>query len=278
MDNEPDDNLNDELDDDLELEPVDPDILEHERLRTQRKIRDVEDRVDIDELVAPETQVDPYSFDDLKKFRFSIRHLMIATAVCALLLTLYIRLEGYMTMLVGGCAALGVGWWLVLRKERQQTLARQKLTEQMKERIAAQRAAEDGKPLEPNQLAQAASDIRAMDAKPAFSFSFSMQQLMATFAIVAVALGLSQWLAGGLENAALLLGFIALAGLALHALGVELPPIIVLGWWMLLVLYLFIGLIAAVTKSNKTAQMPMNHQELLLVDREIVVPILDKPI
>ena len=273
---DPDDPLPDsELTDDLELEAVDPEILQHKRQRTQRKIREVEDRVDIDELIAPKEHVDPYSLDDFKKFRFSIRHLMIATAVCALLLTLFVQFKGAcMPLFVGGCAALGTGWWLVLRKEREQTLARQKLGEQMKARIAAQRAAEDGRPIEKAQPAQVMDDVSVTEPKPAFTFSFSMKQLMVTFTIVAVALGLAQGI-GGADNAALMLGFIALLGLAVHAAGFDPPPIVVLGWWMLLVLYLFVGLIAAVTKSDKAAFIPAQQQSLLLVDALLGDPSFD---
>jgi hypothetical protein len=179
-----------------------------------------------------------------------------------------------MPLFVGGCAALGTGWWLVLRKEREQTLARQKLGEQMKARIAAQRAAEDGRPIEKARPAQVMDDVSVTEPKPAFTFSFSMKQLMVTFTIVAVALGLAQGI-GGADNAALMLGFIALLGLAVHAAGFDPPPIVVLGWWMLLVLYLFVGLIAAVTQSDKAAFIPAQQQQLLLVDALLGDPSFD---
>ena len=247
--------------DELELEPIDPEILQHERQRIKQKIRDVEDRVDIDELITPDEPTDPFTFDDLKRFRFSIRHLLIATAVCALLLTMSTQMGLCMSQFVGGCGALAVGWWLVIHKERQQARARQLLREQMKARIAAQRAAEDGKPLATTRPDTDSGDASQKSATAGFSFSFSMRQLLGTFTIVAIALGLVQGF-GGADNAALLLGFIALLGLAAHAAGFDPPPVVVLGWWMLLVLYILIGLFAAIANSDSSAYQTRKSRQL----------------
>ena len=49
--------------------------------------------------------------------------------------------------------------------------------------------------------------------------------------------------------AATMLGFVALFGLVIHALGVEPPDVVVLGWWMILVLYVLLSIAVAVWSS-----------------------------
>ena len=50
---------------------------------------------------------------------------------------------------------------------------------------------------------------------------------------------------GGASNAATLLSFVALIGLIVHALGFDPPNIVVLGWWIILVLYVMLSVAAA---------------------------------
>ena len=50
----------------------------------------------------------------------------------------------------------------------------------------------------------------------------------------------------GPQTAGLLLGFIALAGLASHATGFEPPRIVVLGWWCVLVFYVLLSFLTLV--------------------------------
>ena len=61
--------------------------------------------------------------------------------------------------------------------------------------------------------------------------------------MAAVILGFASIL--GFNNAALVIGLVALIGLVIQAFGVEMSPLVVLGWWMLLVLYILISIWAA---------------------------------
>jgi hypothetical protein len=46
-----------------------------------------------------------------------------------------------------------------------------------------------------------------------------------------------------------MLGFIALFGLVVHALGLEPPGVVVLGWWLILALYVLLSIAVAVWSS-----------------------------
>lgn len=247
-------------DDELELEPVDAEVLRHQQERTKRQSRAAEDSIDINAVYDEDDLGDPVDFDSLKQFRFTTKHMLIATAVLAVVMTIITRLGGCMGLFVSGCIALGAGWWFVLREE-QRRLAKIEVDRQLfKERLAARRAAEDGKP-QPKKLSAADekkfAEINAEwesenAAQSDFKFSFSMKELLITFTVAAVMLGSVQLL-GGPQNAALLLGFVALIGLVVQAFGVEMPAIVVLGWWLLMVLYILISIWAALFPSGGAA-------------------------
>ena len=234
-------------DDELELEPIDPAIIKHHQERTTRKIREAEDAVDInagfDDL---DDDVDPIDLEQLKKFRFTTRHLLIVTAVLAIVMTLYNRLTFCMGTFVSGCIALGAGWWFVSREESCRLEKIVASREEYAERLAARRAVEDGKvmpksKIDPKELAQLNADWeRENNRQSAFRFSFSMKELMITFTVAALILGFSTIVGAG--NVALLLGLVAVGGLLVQAFGVEMPPLVVLGWWLLLVLYILLSL------------------------------------
>ena len=236
-------------DDELELEPVDPEIIRHQQERAKQKSREAEDAVDINAVYADENLGDPIDLEQLKQFRFTTRHLLIATAVLAMVMTLFIRLKGCMGLFVSGCIALAAGWWFVLREERRRLEKLEAQRADFAHRQAARRAVEDGKPVPSIDAVKAeqfdAADEDEADGSSDFSFSFSMKEMLIAFTVAAVILGSLQFLMGGPQNAALLLGFIALAGLLVQAFGVDLPPLFVLGWWFLLVLYIVISLWAA---------------------------------
>lgn len=239
-------------DDDLELEPVDPEVIKHQQERVKRKSREAEDAVDIDEVFDAMDVGDPVDFDRLKQFRFTTRHMLIATAVLAVVMTIITRLGGCMGLFVSGCTALAAGWWFVLREEKRRLAKINEERQRFKARMAAQRAAEDGEPV-PEKTANVSSvQYEELNAEwenenasqRDFKFSFSMKELLITFTIAAVMLGSVQLL-GGPQNAALLLGLIALVGLVIQAFGVEMPALVTLGWWILMVLYILVSIWAA---------------------------------
>jgi len=262
--NSSDDPLDD--DDELELEPLDPEILEHQRARAQRQTRAAEDSVDVNQVFDDAVVGDPVDLEQLKQFRFTTRHLLIVTAVAAMAMTVFVNLGGCMGLFVSGCVALGAGWWFVLREEKQRLVEVEERREKLAQWMAAKRAKEDGQPLptvEQAEIKQFNADLEAEeDARPSFKFAFSMKEILGAFAIAAVMLTLVRWI-GGPQNAALLLGFVALAGLLVQAFEVELPPLVILGWWLLLVLYILVNLWAAFGSGDEVAWI---GEQILLRD------------
>jgi hypothetical protein len=54
------------------------------------------------------------------------------------------------------------------------------------------------------------------------------------------------YIMGGAQNAASLLGIIAMFGLIVHMFSFDPPEIFVLGWWIVLLLYIVVSIGAAV--------------------------------
>ena len=189
----------DELDDDLELEPVDPEILKHRQERAKQKTREAEDAIDINAVFEQDDLDDPIDLEQLKKFRFTTRHLLIVTAVLAMVMTMYIKLDGCMGLFVSGCVALGAGWWFVLREERRRLEKIAARRERYAERHAARRSVEDGEPtptpkIKAEKFEQINADWeRENEAQPAFRFAFSMKELLGTLTVAALILGFAPY-------------------------------------------------------------------------------------
>lgn len=236
----------DEEDDDFEfeLEGVDPEILEHARQRADRQVHETEARAARLETYDAPSEADTLSLDDFKGFRFTTRHLLIATAVLAVFMSVVKLGGGCNGLLLAGLASLAYGWWFVLRKERNERLARERRRLEIDARLAASRKNAQGEPLASTVRMSGLepADAEPAPEKPALSFSFSLKQILWAFAVAAVVLTVSMLL--GANNASLILGLIAVVGLAIHVMGFELPGIIVFGWWILMVLYLLMSLLA----------------------------------
>jgi hypothetical protein len=228
----------DDDDFELELEPVDPDILAHERERAQAKTDAAVTKATFDELYEhpPENHDYDLDFSQLRQFRFTTRHLLILTAILAIGLTLYLQLGGCMALFVMAAAAVGCGYFVIYRKERREAL---ELERRRKEFLAQGPA-----PARP-----AADDDGPWEAEPPepsreFRFAFSLKQVMITMTAAAVFLAVLRFV--NVEALTLTLGLLALVGLAVQTFGfVDPPPAVVFGWWILLVLYLALGLLAA---------------------------------
>ena len=160
-----------------------------------------------------------------------------------------------MGLFVSGGIAMGSAWWFVMREERLRLEKIEARRKEFAQRLAARRAVEDGGPV-PTSASKVDSEEfdrlnadwqHENDTQPAFCFSFSMKELMITFTVAALILGFSTIV--GAENVSLLLGLVALVGLLVQALGIEMTPLVVLGWWLLLVLYILLSLWGGVWES-----------------------------
>lgn len=229
----------------LELEGVDPEILEHQRLRAERQVRETEARAARQELYEQSEQVEPISWDEFSQFRFTTRHLLITTAALSVVMALR-NLMGCNGIFFSALGLLGFGWWYVLRREKRAAQARERLRQELEARVAAAgHGGEEPSPLLAHVGSQADEQLEDwFSHRPALSFSFSLKQVLTVMAIACVLLTIARLL--GPDQAALALGGVAVGGLVIHFLGADPPPIIVFGWWVLLVLYVLMSLWAMV--------------------------------
>jgi len=219
-------------DDDYELEPLDPEILAIEKARGARRTEAAVEKIDVDELYGDTSDYSDLGIDlsHLKQFRFGTRHLLILTAMLAIVMTLFTLLTRFQAISVLAVVALAGGWFYASQLERRQQAER------------ARRRAEffrDGDKLA--ELADASLADEAARPRLDFKFAFSMKELFITMTVAAVAVGIFT-ITGGPEVVSMIFGAVALGGLIAHAMGAEPPRIVVLGWWLSLVIYLGVGL------------------------------------
>jgi hypothetical protein len=166
----------------------------------------------------------------LKQFRFTTRHLLILTAVLAIVLTLFTLLTPFKAIAVLAFVSLAGGWFYASQLERRQDAER------------ARRRAEffrDGDKLA--ELADASLAAESSQPRFDFKFAFSMKELFITMTVASIAVGIFT-ITGEPEVVSMIFGALALAGLIAHAMGAEPPRMVVLGWWLSLVIYLGVGL------------------------------------
>lgn len=240
-------NDDDDNDDELELEPIDPAILKAQQDRTKRKSRQAEDAIDVNQGFDDQAQEDPVDLEQLKKFRFRLHHLLSLTAVLAVTLTIFNRLDSCMGTLVSGIVALGAGWWFVLREEKRRFEQVAAQREEQQNRVAMRRAVEDGEPV-PEFYSE--SFDAAYDDEPEvdetktalgeFKLPFTAKEILSVLGGAIVAL-VCMWFLGP-NIATLVFGLVAIAGLIAQALNIKMPPIVVFAWWVFLMLYVLVSL------------------------------------
>jgi len=182
-----------------------------------------------------------------KQFRFTTRHLLILTAMLALVMTLFKSVENPCSgIAVISVIALGAGWFWVLRQERRQEAERARRREEFfashgqRGEVATTEAAVD--------VDATATPGKRFD----FKFAYSLKELFIAMTAAAVVFGLLAVI--GPNHMALTLGLVALLGLVVQASGFDAPRMVVLGWWILLVLYLAVGVISALRSDDAAAR------------------------
>lgn len=227
-------------DDELELEEVDPEILQHARQRADRHVQETEARAAQLEIYDSRVDADPISLGDLQGFRFTTRHLLIATAVLAIVMTM-VR-TGCNGIFFGGLTALAFGWWYVWHKERTEQRARDRRRMEAEARLAELRkgTASEATASTTRMAGLEPAEEPAAHPLPPLRFNFSLKQMFWAFAIATVVLAITS--AIGPEITSWSLGIIAVTGLVIQLMGFELPSILLFGWWVLLVLYLVMSL------------------------------------
>lgn len=225
--NPPDDNDDYEL----ELEPVDPEILAQAKLRANQRTETAVERIDVDKLYGETSDYSDLTVDwsGLKQFRFTTRHLLILTALLAIVLTLRTLLESlFKTIAVLAVVLLAGGWYWSSRLERRQQLAR-----------ARRRAEFFGEGDAIDKMADASLAVETYRPLSEFKFAFSMKELFITMTVAVVLV--AGFTALGPKVMAITFGAVAVAGLIAHVAGADPPHLVVLGWWLSLVIYFAVG-------------------------------------
>jgi hypothetical protein len=243
-------------DEELELEPPDETIEERQR---QMALNAIRSRIDIDEVYRDADrdrggEIMENWFRNFR-FQFQLKHLLIATALLAIIMTL-IRLELFWTTLIVGTMLAVTGLYAYLRiEEKKHELEADRRRQAMYARRRAQMAANMGAPLaeqfETNAEdaptpANKVDEIWQEAAKEqAFHFQFSLREMLIVMTTAGVTLALVRVL-GGPSATASVLGLVAMGGLVVYAFGYEPPQNMVLAWWLILVMYVLISICTAV--------------------------------
>lgn len=220
--------------DEYELEPIDEEILEAQRRRAEAEIAIARTEVDVERLHA-EANETPEMEDYLSDFRFQfgIKHMMIATAGLAILLALW-QAGGAAGLLVLALIVLVsshvfLGW----KEQRRQAVLKEK-----RESIVQMRR--DGK--SPAEIQAAMQDNTAeaeelvTEEAPPLRLNFSIKQIFIVLTIAAIVLAALNLV--GTAVLASVLGLVSVIGIVVFAFGVEAPPTVMLGWWVMLLLYI----------------------------------------
>lgn len=233
-----------------ELEPVDPEVLASERERAQAEVIRAETSLDVDQVYreAESTgQLDEF-FADFK-FRFQVKHMLMGTAALAVFLSVS-RLIGsvFAAFIVVATVGLIAAHAFLNRRDRQREAA---LAAKREKLVAMARAGEKGVRLEPEELGpldreDAVDEDGLPDERAPLRIKFSVKEILVALTVASVMLGMLSLL--GFSAVAAILGLIAIAGLVVFAVGVEMPPVAMLIWWITLVLYIVVSVAGAFFK------------------------------
>jgi hypothetical protein len=255
----------DPTDDDAEyeLEPLDPAVVSAEERHAKEVAEHVRESIDIDEVYREAernrgTEIVENWFSNFH-YRFHIKHLMIATAIVAIAIS--VAKLGYLgltiTVLIMGSVA-GLYLYLSWEERKQQAEAYQKREEmyakrrkrlQSKGTMAASDQPRPSIELTPPTIESSSNksaDMWKEEPPPQSTpISFSLRSLMIAVTVASVSLGMIGYF-GGPGPTATILGSIAFVGLAVLALGFAPPQPLILCWWFILVLYVLFSIAGAV--------------------------------
>jgi hypothetical protein len=248
-------------DGDLELEPLDPELLAAEERRAAEAIDAHRKAIDINEVYRDleanrDSEILSGWLARLGEFRpgrfqFQIKHLLILTAVLAFVLALRTALGvGFVTMLIVGfmLAVGGVSLFLKFEENKRQEQVQRRREKMYADRRAKQLQASGQAP--PMDWDSDEDDVvtpatAATSTLPELRFQFSMAQLFAVTTGAALFLGIGTAV-GGADKIAAVCGLAALAGLVIPAFGLRPPSFVVFIWWMLLLVFVVLSLGTAI--------------------------------
>lgn len=263
--NRPAGGFDDEFDDDgqeYELEPVDPEVLASEQRRAEEELAQATSALDIDEVYNQASAGDDLD-EFLKdfKFRFQIKHLLMGTAALAVFLSvakvLNSSVAALLLVVLGGLVvAHAYLAWRDRRREAVLDAKRRRLFARAQQGYDADAddPSDDGEQpddWDPEQEAFYRAGEDGEDEKPAFRFQFTTKEVLIALGAASVVMGVLSALSMlSVSGVAALLGLVAVAGLVAFAAGVEMPPMLALGWWITLLMYIGLSVLGVFTSSG----------------------------
>lgn len=247
-------------DDEYELDLPDATVPRSEERPAKPLAEAATDSIDLDEIYreAERNRGGEILEHWIRNFRFQVKHVLIATAVTAIALTLYrfgLLWNAIVLLFMLSVAGLyGYLRWEERKHQAEVTRNRYELYARRRERLGApdigKTSSEPARPIPtapPVPLPPDESDEiwREATTREPFRFRFSLQSLIIAMTAAAVILGMIRML-GGPAPTATILGLIAVCGLIAHALGFEPPQSVILGWWFILVLYVLVSILGTV--------------------------------
>ena len=246
------------LDDEYELEDPDEDVLQLARERTAENLRAASVALEVDDAQRAMEERHVFSKDDSLRFQFQVKHLLIATAVLAIVMTLAQFAHGVAVLMVGVTAALIATHtylnWAERKRLDEASARRAEAFRRVRERQAAAATGgpaaatmydeqldddplgDDPRDADPDDLDQA--------AKPRFQINFGMADMLLAFTVAAVVLGIGAAISFKLLS--VVLGLVAVVGLLAYGVGIQPPSKVVTIWWVTLVMYVVLSFLEVV--------------------------------
>lgn len=235
-------------DDEYELEAPDEDVLEHARKRAAADFRQATDSLEIDNAQRAMEERHMLDPSDDFQFQFQTKHLLIATAVLAIGLTLAKLTNGFAVLMVGTTVALIITHWYLNRREQKRldeaSARRAEAVRKLRERQATENIGGPPPTMYDEELEEADAEFEAAVEESRFRLSFSFQDMMIAVTVAAVVMGIGA--AIGSKALAVVLGLVAVTGLLTYALGVQPPARVVMVWWVTLLLYIVVCVLQAI--------------------------------
>jgi hypothetical protein len=239
-----------------ELEPPDPDVLSSEQRMAAERIAAAARSIDADELLREDVRrLDIEVVDDWMRtlrFQFQIKHMLWATAFVALLVAVG-NYSWWSSILLGVLITVGGMLTFLSWKEKEhEAVVAERRRQLYAKRDTPAGATADAAPSDatPAEAAQSPEPAAPRSPQPPLVqqlLSFCTPRELLVASIVAVVLLALVGSLLGVATMASCLGILALVGVAIQAVGVEMPRIVTLSWWLMLVLYILLSAILVLT-------------------------------
>jgi hypothetical protein len=252
-----------EDDEEYELEPLDPTIVNAEKRHANHVAEQVRASIDIDEVYrdADRSRGTEILENWVRNFhyRFHIKHVLIATAIATIVIA--VAKLGYLgltitTLVVGSIAGLYLYLnWEDRKQQAEADAKREQLYAQRRRQMQSSgKVPPSAEPIAPLELTPPTSvsspdepaDMWEVEPEPEpITFNFSLRTVMIAATVAAICLGVIHFF-GGPGPTAIILGMIAFVGLIALVLGFVPPISLILSWWFILLLYVLLSIAGAV--------------------------------